>query len=235
MAYTDLSAAFPYKALFTTQLATDLALNDKLFNDQLTGAVDIPNDLHLGNAKFLRGDVVATGTWRKLIGLDAGNIVQVGDAATEVRLPADPVNVLGAATKQYVDGVQMFETQPKVSGSAGANSTYATIVNLTATTRGRVVAINMQQNTSAAGGFMGVRVTIDGGTPFTIATPGTPGASKYRGVGGSLAFSSTDQTNEGDVSALIGIAFNTSLLIEATTANTISGTCTCNVVYEKIP
>ncbi len=230
MAYTDLTSTFVYKSLLTYQLMADLAVNDKLFNDQLTGSLDVPNDLHLANAKYLRGDVAATGTWYKLIGLDASNIVQVGDALTEVRLPADPTNVLGAATKQYVDGAQMFETQPKVSGTAGGSGTYATILNLTATKRGHIRALTVKANSN--GDNISIRITIDGGTPVVI-TVNTVSTNSWRGLLEVLLFSSTDLLATEDlVSSLLDISFASSLLVEASSNNGIAATV--HIVYDKI-
>lgn len=232
MAFTDQTAVWVYKKLLTYQDMSNNAINDKLFNDQLTGAIDIPNDLKLANAKYLRGEIAATGTWYKLCGLDAGNIVQLGDALTEVRVPADPTNALGVATKQYVDAKEMYQTQPKVAATGGANNVYANVLNITK--KGRVQTLSvLDGGGGGAGGVATIRITIDGGTPVVIATSSIA-ANKYRFLQANLIFNASDQSTEDLVSSLLEIGFNTSLLIESKSGNALTGDVV-NIVYEIIP
>ncbi len=161
MAYTDLSATFVYKGLLTHQNMDQLGENDKVANDLLTAVTDFANFLQFDNTKGIKGEVAATGSYKKLILLDASDKIQIGEAGTEVRVPADPTNVLGVATKQYVDGVQMFETQPKVSASSGINASYVTILSLTATTRGHIRSLAITGGT----GLSARRASI-GAMPF---------------------------------------------------------------------
>src|SRR3990167_989930 len=129
-----------------------LAENDKVFNDLLTAAADIPNNLQFDNNNGLKGEIAAGSTYKNLIKLDASNIVQLSESGTEVRVPADPSNVLGVATKQYVDGVQMFQTQAKVSAAgSGSSGSYLTVLSLSATTRGRIKAMTFQQSAGGTG------------------------------------------------------------------------------------
>jgi hypothetical protein len=232
MAYVDLTTSFVYKSLLTYQLCTSLATNDKLFNDELTGAISIPNDVKLGNARALRGEVVATGTWRTLAQLDASNIVQIGDAACETRVPADPTNVLGIATKQYVDGVQMFHTQPKVTVTSGSAGAFVTVLSLTATTRGHLLAITGKADATGNDACR-LRITIDGGTPVTIISTTNPAANKWRGLTPPLVWSTVDQATEDLAAYLLNISFNSSILVEAA-YNNGAATYACSVLYDKI-
>ena len=128
----------------------------------------------------------------------------------------------------------MYETQPKVSAACGVTGTYATILNLTATTRGRIATIAMLAD-SVVGGTFSIRLTIDGGTPVVITSTAV-GVSKYRAILPNLLWNTTDQATEDLVASLLRITFNTSLLVEATTSGSPGGpTPTCNIVYEKIP
>ncbi len=216
-------------------MADALAESDATFNSLLTAASDFDNFLQFNNTKGIKGEVAAGGTYKSLVVLDSGNVVQLAEAGTEVRVPADPTNVLGVATKQYVDGVQMFQTQPKVSATPGLSGTFATILNLTATTRGRVKSISFKTGSGGTSTTSGVRITIDGGTPITIAPVVEPIADNWRALGAGLVFSTADSAaEEGLGSTNIDIAFNTSLLIEAST-KFAAGTPLCKVVYEKIP
>ena len=205
-----------------------LGENSKVFNDLLTEITDLDNIRH-NNAKGPKGEVAAGGSYKKLILLDASNIVQLAESGTEVRVPADPTNVLGIATKQYVDGVQMFQTQPLVSGATGATNFYTTILNLAATTRGHIRALYAVNG--GVGGTISVRITIDGGTPIVYTTSAII-ASNYRGLQPNLTWSPTDQTNANLVSFLTDIAFNSSILIEFSASQNAG---TGYVVYDKIP
>lgn len=231
MAYTDLTTSFQYRSLLTHQLQDALAENDKVFNDLLTAVTDFDNNLRFNNAKYLQGEIAAGSTYKKLIGLDASNIVQLSESGTEVRVPADPSNALGVATKQYVDGVQMFQTQPLVSG-VGTNA-YVTILSLSATTRGHIRALYVKKGGGSVDNIL-VRITIDGGTPvvytFSTVTP-----SKYRALQPNLTTSTTDQASADLVSFLLDIAFNSSLLVECADNHGAGDTSTCYVVYDKIP
>lgn len=220
-----------YKMLLTHQIADQLAENDKVFNDLLTAVADFANFLQFDNTKGIKGEVAAGGTYKSLVVLDASNIVQLGQSGTEVRVPADPSNALGVATKQYADGVQMFRTQAKVSASSGTSGAYLTILNQAATTRGRIKTISMGQGTLGPG-TVSVRITIDGGSAVTI-TSSAIADNNWRGLLPGLLWSTADQANENLTSTLIHISFNTSILIEATSANANAATIT--IVYEKIP
>ena len=76
MAYTDLSNVFQYKSLLTHQRMDQVGENDKVFNDLLNAVTDFDNNLNFNNAKYLQGEIAAGSTYKKLIGLDASNIVQ---------------------------------------------------------------------------------------------------------------------------------------------------------------
>lgn len=224
-----------YRLLFTHQIADQLAENDKVCYDLLTAAVDFNNFLQFNNTKGIKGEVAAGGTYKSLVVLDSGNVVQLGEAGTEVRVPADPSNALGVATKQYVDGVQMFQTQAKVSASPALSSAFATILNIAATTRGRVKSISFKTGSGGTVTVSAIRITIDGGTPVTISPDVEPAADNWRSLNVNLLWSAADAaTEEGLGSNNIDIAFNTSLLIEAST-RFAAGTPLCKVVYEKIP
>lgn len=235
MAYTDLTSSFAYKTLLTYQLMNDVAANDKLFNDQLTGGIDIPNDLHLKNAQYLRGDVAATGTWYKLAGLDASNIVQIGDSATEVRVPADPVNALGIATKQYVDATNMLQAQPQVNVTLGSSGTLATILNYTG--KGELHTIWAQADSTNAGTIR-VKVTVDG-VVVVDNTSDSIANLKYQGLTANLYWAPGAVTWTGVPSQialtayLLKIPFRTSIKVEATlSAANSNGTMT--VFYSKV-
>src|SRR3990167_7331548 len=111
MAYTDMTGTWSYKGLITHQNLDSAAENDKVFNDLLTAVTDFANNLQFDNNKGITGEIAAGSTYKNLIKLDASNIVQLAESGTEVRVPADPTNVLGVATKQYVDANQMLQTQ----------------------------------------------------------------------------------------------------------------------------
>ncbi len=210
-----------------------MAENDAVFNDLLTEVTDFANHLRFNNTKGLKGEVAAGGSYKQMIQLDASNVVQLGEAGTEVRVPQDPVNALGVATKAYVDGVQMFQTQPKVVANGGGSSAYATILNLTATTRGRVRAIHAQKGNSSNYSLT-IRITVDGGTPVVIATVANPALSTFRGLQANLVWSETNQATADRGAFLIDIAFNASLLIEGMT-ETGGSPPVFTVVYEIIP
>lgn len=224
--------SFSYRTLFTHQLADALAESDATFNNLLTEVTDLDNIRH-NNAKGPKGEVAAGGTYKKLILLDASNIVQLGEAGTEVRVPADPTNVLGVATKQYVDGVQMFQTQPRVSASSGVNDAYATLLNVTAA--GHLRAITMTVDGSSGGNdIQSVRITIDGGTPVVYADAGSTAINETSALMPDLTFV---DTNVGPAlpahAILLDIAFNTSILVETKTPDPNASVSV--VVYDKIP
>jgi len=220
-----------YRLLWSHQLADQLSENDKVFNDLLTAAVDFPNHLQFDNAKGIKGEVAATGTYKNLIVLDASDIVQLGVAGTIVAVPADPTTNLGVATKAYVDGVQMFQTQPKVGVATGAGASFTTILSLTSTTRGRLKSIVHIRPGTGGSSTVTVRITIDGGAAVTI-TSSSVAIDKCRALSPGLVWTGTDQTYEGDASTICDISFNTSILVEATAEGNAG---TLNIGYEKIP
>ncbi len=231
MAYTDLTAVFVYRGLLTHQQMDQAAENDKVFNDLLTSVTDFANFLHFDNTKGVKGEVAATGSYKKLVVLDAGNVAQLGEAGTEVRVPADPTNALGVATKQYVDGVQMFQTQAIASAAA---SGLTTILNLTATTRVRLHAVWVVQ----AGGTSTwrVKITVDG----TVVIDDTSATTLVAGDVGHLAANGrvTDDgtVDDGFAGDLIEICGNSTFKIEAD-ANVSAGGASGTVfaLYSKIP
>jgi uncharacterized cupin superfamily protein len=59
--------------------------------------VDIGDTVRLDNATALQGEIVATGTWRDLIVLDASDVVVVGDANEGLALVGSSVNIVSTA------------------------------------------------------------------------------------------------------------------------------------------
>ena len=226
-----MTAAFTYKALLTHQRCDQLAESDKVFNDLLTEITDLDNIRH-NNAKGPKGEVAAGGSYKKLILLDSGNVVQLGESGTEVRVPADPTNALGVATKQYADGVNLLQTQPRVSVTSGASGSYVTILNATA--KGHVRCLYIRAISTGGGNdIMSIRITIDGGTPVVYADAGNTAASDISAMTPDLILQDTNALVSVNAHAiLIDIAFNTSMLIEAQTAETTGDICVC--VYDKV-
>lgn len=231
MAYTDLSATWVYKKLITHQLLDQHGENDKVFNDLLTAVTDFSVNLKFDNNKGITGEIAAGSTYKNLLKLDASNIAQLGESGTEVRVPADPTNALGVATKQYVDATQMLQTQAKVAASSGASGTLATILNLAATTRGVVRAL-YGTNGGGAAHTLRVKITVDG--TVVIDKTSAAWASTYRKFLPGHEWDVADFAAEDDAAdALLAIHFNSSLLIEA--ASSTATVDTVSVVYAKIP
>ena len=230
MAYTDLSAVFVYKALITHQRMDQLGENDKVFNDLLTAVTDFANFLQFNNTKGIKGEIAAGSTYKSLVVLDASNVLQLGESGTEVRVPADPSNALGVATKQYVDAIQMLQTQAEVSGNSGTSGTLATVLSLSATTRGQVHAIYGLM--AGASITLRLKITIDGVVVIDDTSPSTvAGDYNYLAPNGKVADSNS--TEDSLVGHLINLRFNSSLLIEAATDN--STAVAVKVLYSKIP
>lgn len=224
MAYTDLTASFAYKTLLTYQLMTNLANNDKLFNDQLTAAMAIPQSLLIANT-FGISAKESGGTARNLIKFDGSNVIQLGAAAAaDVRVPADPTDVLGVATKQYVDGQQVLQLQALVSGSSGINGSFATILNYTG--KGECHAIYVAGGTN--NGAAEIKITVDGTLVLDITSISIT-SGNFLGLQANLTWQGTLQANASLVSFLLRIPFKTSLKIEVACAN--SAAQTVNVAY----
>lgn len=215
MAFVDMSTNWAYKTLIIYQDLNKLGVNDKLFNDQLVGNINIPTSPILANTQALKGDSAVSGTPKKMISRDASNVVQLAEAGVEVRVPADPTNALGVATKQYVDGATQLQTQAPISGATGINPTYNTLLNYTGV--GRVHAIGV---VSGSGGTETIRITIDGGTPFTVAGSGAAGNFFYMTADLQNLIDSGAVTVTG---RLLEINFKTSIKIEFR-SNTGAGT-----------
>mgnify|MGYP001558524310 FL=1 len=231
MAYTDLSAAFSYKQLFTHQLADQIGENDKVFYELLFGTTDMDNNFKFNNAKYIQGEVAAGGTYKKIAGIDASNIVQLGESGTEVRVPADPSNALGVATKQYVDGVQMFQTQAIVSAAPNGSGTLATILSLSATTRGRLHAIWHLKGSQP--GTLRVKITLDGTVVIDNTSPSIA-LAEYVAMKANGELWDTNSADDGDAAFLIELPFNSTCLIEAAISDAGSNS-TVKVLYSKIP
>lgn len=231
MSYTDMSSWASYKKLISHTDMDKLGENDKVFNDLLTATTDFNNHLRFNNTKGITGEIAAGSTYKNLIQLDASNIVQLAESGTEVRVPADPTNALGVATKQYVDAVQMLQTQAVATGSPG-NGALATILSLSATTRGQVHAI---WYANGAGGTNAIRVkiTIDGTVVVDETSPQTVTASFFLSLEPNTRWpDSVGQSAEGTTTRLINLRFNSTLLIEASKSE---NTGTLKVLYSKIP
>lgn len=230
MAYTDLSSTFVYRLLLTHQLMDQLAENDKVFNDLLTAVTDFDNNLRFNNAKYLQGEIAAGSTYKKLIGLDSSNVVQLGESGTEVRVPADPTNALGVCTKQYAEALQMFQTQAVATATPGGGGpTFVTILSRSG--RGHLRSLSLQMH-SGGTGTPYVRITIDGGAAVTISGSTTT-ASTWRALTPNLVWSETDRTNDGDETYLLDIAYKTSILVEVSNAVVSGGTA--RLVHDIIP
>lgn len=227
MAYTDLSSTFVYRLLLTHQLMDQLAENDKVFNNLLTAATDFDNNLRFNNAKYLQGEIAAGSTYKKLIGLDASNVVQLGESGTEVRVPADPTNALGVATKQYVEALQMFQLQARATVSIGAAGR-TTAINIT----GRVIihAITLKP-TAGTDASATVWVTVDG-TELSFSSP-TIAAGEFGALQGNFTMKDMNTAVENDAGALVHFPCNTSMKVEAQCGG--GDTMDLTVVYSKVP
>lgn len=232
MAYTDLSSTWAYKSLITHQLLDQHAENDKVFYDLLFGSTDIANDVKFDNAKYIKAEIAAGSTYRKLIGLDASNIIQIGESGVEVRIPADPTNALGVATKQYVDAIQMFQDQAEVS-VATLSGSLVTLLSLSATTRGVLKALWVARSSTTAGTCR-VKITVDG-TVVIDETSDSIGAGVHRYLTAQGLWNATDVTAEGNAGALANIFFNSTLLVEVLHAGGGAGTSTFYARYAKVP
>ncbi|MBS3927812.1 MAG: hypothetical protein KGZ65_04390 [Sphingomonadales bacterium] len=207
-----------------------LAENDKVFNNLLTAAADMPNFLQFDNTFGVKGEIAAGSTYKKLILLDASNVVQLGESGTEVRVPADPSNALGVATKQYVDGVQMFQSQAIVTVNSGLTGSFATILSLSATTRGVVHAIWI--DTAGGSSTCRIKVTVDG----TLIIDDTSGAltnNRFYAMRANGNIETTASTDAGDAGHPLEIRFTSTLLIEATSGD--GNSRAISVRYSKIP
>lgn len=229
MSYTDLSAVWVYRKLITHQLLDQAAENDKVFDDLLTAAVDFDNDLRFNNAKAIAGEIAAGGTYKDLAQLDSNDVCQLGQSGTEVRVPADPTNVLGVATKQYVDALTMFQTQQVTSATAGVSNAFNTILSVTGQGIVHAVWFLANQTTPTT-----IKITIDGTLVFTTnAIPMTNNDWGHMTEHGFLVDDNT--TSEISVISLpIDFRFNTSLLIEAAIALGNGGS-TVKVLHSEIP
>lgn len=232
MAYTDLSSTFVYRLLLTHQLMDQLAENDKVFNDLLTAVTDFDNNLRFNNAKYLQGEIAAGSTYKKLIGLDASNIVQLGESGTEVRVPADPTNALGVATKQYVEAFQVFQTQPAATATPGGGGpTYVTLLSRSG--RGHLRALTMLNGAGSAATAY-VRITIDGGSAVVYNAATNFANGTYRYFMPNLKWNETDQATDGVLGLpLLDIAYNTSILVEV--SNAVGAGGTARLIHDIIP
>lgn len=228
MAFTNLSdGEMAYKALWTHQLGQALADNDLLFNDLLTAVTDFANELHFNNNVALAGEVAAGGSYIDLVKIDASNVVQLGQAGYEVRVPADPTNDLGVCTKQYAEALQMFSTQAEVSGAVPNGG--ATLLNVT--DRGILHMASIKGTGDAGGATVGISVTIDGVGVYSGTIISASGNVNYAAqVGGNLA---TTGTSTYEVTPELNWRFNTSCVVAF--SNTGATLTTGKVKYSIIP
>ena len=154
-----MSSTFVYKLLLTFQDMDKLAESDKTFNNLLTAVDDFSVNLKFDNNKGITGEIAAGSTYKQLIKLDTSNIVQLGESGTEVRVPADPTNVLGVATKQYVDDTLMLGLIAKLRVTSTSISN-ADVLNITAV--GRLRALSQYSNTAVGAEYPDLTLTVDG-------------------------------------------------------------------------
>ena len=230
MSFTDLTdGEMAYKALWTHQLGQALADNDLLFNDLLTAVTDFANELHFNNNVAIAGEVAAGGSYVDLVKIDASNVVQLGQAGYEVRVPADPTNDLGVCTKQYAEALQMFSTQAEVSvsiavgGATGLNYTGRGILHM---------ATIIGSGGDPGATTMGISVTIDGVTVYSGTHLSTDGFVHWPAqVGAALAGGAG--TDYSDVVDELNWRFNTSCVVAF--SNSAGAAKVAKIKYSIIP
>ncbi|GAF72907.1 unnamed protein product, partial [marine sediment metagenome] len=214
--FVDLTGEFDYGDLAAWQRMDELAHNDDFFNDLLTGAQDIDNNLNFNNAKYIRGEVFATGAWKNLIGLDGSDVCQVGVAGTEVHLPQDPVSALGAVTKQMLEAATMFQFQAIASGSEGLSGSLLTILNIAS---GKGIIHGIYAKKATTNGTLRIKITIDGSANIDD----TSGDIPINDIGVMTPYGTMEDTDYADLEVaikagvpfLIHIPYNASIKVEA--------------------